>query len=268
MFVQSETQQNLLHRILFTTNLRVRYFFLDRQLRGFPKPFEVLHQCIRFHPWSDSVSFSKKLLRSLLYYVPGLLPSRKTILVLYAHSFMFYYRSWNRIQISQLEQEDALTEIVPPNNNCSAIYARYSNLIGILSVPLIVHSGSNFQNANNTVVRGGTFYAAHNLVVKQVQGEISPYLTPFRIINIRPRLRLNSTGYCRRCRCGMFRQRTPQLKKFSPITDPPSSSLLPGMSSRRKKFIKVEGIESILPIALPNQERSRSNCMKKAVLKM
>jgi hypothetical protein len=43
-------------------------------------------------------------------------------------------------------------------------------------------------------------------------------------------------------------------KEFSPITDPPSPSLLSGMSSRRKKFIKVEGIESTLPIALPKQE--------------
>ena len=66
----------------------------------------------------------------------------------------------------------------------------------------------------------------------------------------------------------MFRQRTPYLKEFSPKADPPSPSLLSGMSSRRKKFIKVEVIESTLPIALPKQERSRSNCMKEVVLKM
>ena len=66
----------------------------------------------------------------------------------------------------------------------------------------------------------------------------------------------------------MFRQRTPHIKKFFKTTDPPSPSILPGMSSRRKKFIKVEGIEFTLPIALPKEERSRSNCMKEVVLKM
>ena len=65
----------------------------------------------------------------------------------------------------------------------------------------------------------------------------------------------------------MFRQRTPRLQEFSP-TDPPSPSLLLGMSSRKEKFIKVEGIEFTLPIALLEQERSRSNCMKEVVLKM
>ena len=43
--MQSETQRNLLLCILFN-NLRVRYFSLDRQLRGSLKPFEVLHQTI------------------------------------------------------------------------------------------------------------------------------------------------------------------------------------------------------------------------------
>ena len=67
----------------------------------------------------------------------------------------------------------------------------------------------------------------------------------------------------------MFRQRTPpHLKEFFKTTDPLSSSLPPGMSSRRKTFIKVEGIEFTLPIALPKEERSRSNCMKEDVLKM
>jgi hypothetical protein len=65
----------------------------------------------------------------------------------------------------------------------------------------------------------------------------------------------------------MFRQRTPHLKEFSPTTDPSSPSLLSEMSSRRKKSIKVEGIEFTLPIALRKQERSRSNCMKELVLK-
>ena len=60
----------------------------------------------------------------------------------------------------------------------------------------------------------------------------------------------------------------PHTKKLSPTTDPPSLSLLREMSSRRKKFIKVEGIEFTLPIALQKQEQSRSNCMKEVVLKM
>ena len=66
----------------------------------------------------------------------------------------------------------------------------------------------------------------------------------------------------------MFRQRTPHLMELSRKPDPPYPSLLPGMSSRRKKFIKVEGIEFTLPIALPKEEQSRSNCMKEAVLRM
>ena len=47
VFVKLETQRNRLLRILFAKRLRVRYFSLDRQLRGILKPFEVLHQCIR-----------------------------------------------------------------------------------------------------------------------------------------------------------------------------------------------------------------------------
>ena len=86
------------------------------------------------------------------------------------HSFIFYYRSWNRIQASQ--QDDALTEIVP--NNSSAIHPGYSNLIGIYFVPLTLHSVSFFNHANNTVVHDGVFYAAHNLVVKQVESEKTP----------------------------------------------------------------------------------------------
>ena len=58
------------------------------------------------------------------------------------------------------------------------------------------------------------------------------------------------------------------FKELSPTADPPSPSLLLGMSSRRKRFIEVEGIESTLPIALPKEERSRSNYMKEVVLKM
>ena len=51
VFAQSETQRNLLLRILFAKNLRVRYFSLDKQLRELLKPFEVLHQtCIRSFP--------------------------------------------------------------------------------------------------------------------------------------------------------------------------------------------------------------------------
>ena len=66
----------------------------------------------------------------------------------------------------------------------------------------------------------------------------------------------------------MYRQRTPHLKKFSPRINLPSPSLLLGMSSQRERFIKVEDIESTLPIAMPRQERSRSNFMKEVVLKM
>jgi hypothetical protein len=58
------------------------------------------------------------------------------------------------------------------------------------------------------------------------------------------------------------------LKELSPITDPLSPSLLSGMCFQRKKFIKVEVIGSALPITLPRQERSISNCMKEVVLKM
>ena len=84
---------------------------------------------------------------------------------------MFYFRAWNHIQASQ--QDDAVAETVSPNNS-SAIHARYLNLTGIYSVPLSLHSGSIFNNANNFVVYDGTFYAAHNLVIKKVQGEKSP----------------------------------------------------------------------------------------------
>jgi hypothetical protein len=63
----------------------------------------------------------------------------------------------------------------------------------------------------------------------------------------------------------MFRQRTPHFKD-SPKTDIPSPSLLLGIYSRRKKFIKVEVIESTQ--ALPKKERLRSNCMTEVVLKM
>ena len=66
----------------------------------------------------------------------------------------------------------------------------------------------------------------------------------------------------------MFRQRIHHLKEVFKTTDPPSPSLLPGMSFRRKKFTKVEGIEFTLPIALRKEERSRSNSMKEVVLKM
>ena len=66
----------------------------------------------------------------------------------------------------------------------------------------------------------------------------------------------------------MFQQQTPYLKELSSMTDPLSPSLLSGMSSHIKKFIKVEDIESTLPIALPRRERSRSNCTKEIVLKM
>ena len=107
VFTQSETQRNLLLRILFAKDLRVHYISLDMQLRGLVKQFEVLHQT--------------------------------------------YIRS----------------------NNSSAIHARYSNLFGIYSVPLMLHSGSIFHNANNFAVLGGTYYAAQSLVIKQVQGENS-----------------------------------------------------------------------------------------------
>ena len=44
------------------------------------------------------------------------------------------------------------------------------------------------------------------------------------------------------------------LKELSPITDPPSPSLVSEMSSQRNFFIKVEDIESTLLIALPRRE--------------
>ena len=86
---------------------------------------------------------------------------------------MFYFCSsdWNCIQASQLD--GSLAEIVPQNNS-SAHHARYLNSIEIYSVPLTLHSGSIFRNASNFVVYDGTFYAAHNLVIKKVQGEKSP----------------------------------------------------------------------------------------------
>ena len=37
----------------------------------------------------------------------------------------------------------------------------------------MLYSGSFFHNANNIIVQDGAFYAAHNLVVKKVQGEKS-----------------------------------------------------------------------------------------------
>ena len=64
----------------------------------------------------------------------------------------------------------------------------------------------------------------------------------------------------------MFWQQTPHLKELSLITDPPSPSLLLEMSSQIKKSIKVEDIESTLPIALPRQEPSRSNCMTAVII--
>ena len=145
VFTQSETQRNLLLRILFAKDLRVRYFSLDKQLRGLVKQFEVLHQtCIRSFP-------------SLIW--QGVLQQNKVKKPLVSC-------------VGSTIQDGALTEIVPPNNS-SALHARYSNLFGTYSVPLMLHSGSIFHNANNIAVLGGTYYAAQSLVVKQVQGENS-----------------------------------------------------------------------------------------------
>ena len=52
------------------------------------------------------------------------------------------------------------------------------------TVPLTLRSSSIFHHANNTVVCDGTFYAAHNLTIKQVQGEKLPWLTHVRSINM------------------------------------------------------------------------------------
>ena len=49
-----------------------------------------------------------------------------------------------------------------------------TKLESIHSFPLTLYSGSLFHHANNTVVRNGTFYATHNLVVNQGQSEKSP----------------------------------------------------------------------------------------------
>ena len=57
-------------------------------------------------------------------------------------------------------------------------------------------------------------------------------------------------------------------KEFSTTIDSPSPSLRPGIFPRRQKFIRVEGIEFTLLIALPEEERSRSTTMKEVVLKM
>ena len=84
---------------------------------------------------------------------------------------MFYHRSWHYIQASQ--RNGTVAEIVPPNNS-SAIHARYLSLTRTYSVPLTLCSDSIFHHANNTVVSGGTFYAAHNLSIKQGQGEKLP----------------------------------------------------------------------------------------------
>ena len=82
------------------------------------------------------------------------------------HSIMFHYCTWNRIEASQ--QDGTLAEIVTPKNSSTL---RYYNLIVIYFVTLTLRSGSIFPNANNLAVHDGTFYAAHNLVVKKFQGE-------------------------------------------------------------------------------------------------
>ena len=174
---------------------------------------------------------------------------------------MFYYCSWNPIQASQ--QDGALAEIVPQNNS-SAIDARYTSFIGIYSVLLTLHSVSFFHNANNFVVRDGTFYAAHNLVIKR-GGKFFSWLSSEVLIYVLDYDR-TPKGIVEGADVVCFDNG--HLKEFSPTINPPSSSLLPGMSSRRKRYIKVEGIEFTLPIALPKEERSRSNCMKEVVLKM
>ena len=145
VFAKSETQRNLLLRILFAKTLRVRYFSLDMQLRGLTKQFKVLHQCtIRSVP--SLIVLQEKTVKKPLVLCTGS-PSTTT------------------------QEDGALSEIVPPNNNSSAVNARYSDIFGIYSVPLMLHSGSIFHNANKFAVFGGTYYAAQSLVVKQVQGE-------------------------------------------------------------------------------------------------
>ena len=159
-------------------DLRIRYFSPDRKLGGLLKPFKVLHQRIRLFPSLIRVSFSKKTVKKpFLCRVSWHYHPRGSSWCCILPSFMFYYPSRNRIQISQLD--NTLAEIAPSNNrnNSSAIHARYSNLIGIYSIPLMLHSGSNFHHANNTAVHGGTFYAAQSLIdliIRPVQGENSP----------------------------------------------------------------------------------------------
>ena len=67
LFVQSETKQNVLFRMLFAKSLHLRSLSLDRRLIGLLKPFEVFTVASIFpRTWSYSLFFSK-VLRRLLY---------------------------------------------------------------------------------------------------------------------------------------------------------------------------------------------------------
>ena len=158
-------------------DLRIRYFSPDRKLGGLLKPFKVLHRCIRSFPSLIRMSFSKKLSRSL--FCAGCLDTT----IQEDHPGVVSFPPLCSTTPPEIEfryqLDNTLAEIAPSNNrnNSSAIHARYSNLIGIYSIPLMLHSGSNFHHANNTAVHGGTFYAAQsliNLIIRPVQGENSP----------------------------------------------------------------------------------------------
>ena len=118
------TQGNLLLSLLFSMNLRIRYFSPERKLGGLLKPFKVLHQCIRSFPSLIRMSFSKKTVKKpFLCRVSWHYHPRGSSWCCIFPSFMFYYPSRNPIQISQLD--NTLATIVPSNNrdNSSTIHA-------------------------------------------------------------------------------------------------------------------------------------------------
>jgi hypothetical protein len=170
VFVQSETQRNLILRVLLAKDLRVRYFSLDRQLRGFFQLFEVLHQHIRSFPSLIWQSVFQQTVKKPLVLCAGSLSTTTEE----DHLGVVRFNPLCSTTCIQASQQDGPLAEIGPTNNSSAIHARYSNFIEIYSVPLTLHSGSIFHHAKNTVVRDGAFYAAHNLVVKQVQSEKSP----------------------------------------------------------------------------------------------
>lgn len=130
----------------------------------------------------------------------------------------------------------------------------------------MLHSTSIFPNANNVVVRGGNFYCVGRDLLMAHQGE-------------RSRTLLHSKGSddnisMHQILIELQRVLLKELKWYVSdsqpilgIPDPPAPSFLPRTFPRSEKFIKVQGIGSMLPTALPRQGQSRSSCMKEVVLK-